>query len=62
MKIPNKREVQQIAINNSSVINSKAFINNYEKCTTKPYSFEMIDTTLTLYNILCFRKNLSEII
>ena len=39
MKIPNKREVQQIAINNSSVINSKAFINNYEKCTTKPYSF-----------------------
>ena len=37
MKIPNKRELQQIAINHSSEINTKEFINIYKKCTDKPY-------------------------
>ena len=46
MKIPNKRELQQIAINHSSNINTKDFINIYKKCTDKPYSFLVIDTTL----------------
>ena len=45
MKIPNKRELQQIAINHSSDINTKDFINIYKKCTDKPYSFLVIDTT-----------------
>ena len=39
MEIPNKRELQQIALNHSSDINTKDFINIYKKCTDKPYSF-----------------------
>ena len=38
-KIPNKRELQQIAINHSSDISTKDFINIYKECTGKPYSF-----------------------
>ena len=38
-KIPNKRELQQIAINHSSNISSKDFINIYRECTAEPYSF-----------------------
>ena len=37
MKIPNKRELQQIAINHSSNINTKYFIKIYKKCTDEPY-------------------------
>ena len=37
MKIPNKRELQQIAISHSSDIDFKDFINIYKKCTDKPY-------------------------
>ena len=33
MKIPNKRELQQIALNHSSDINSKDFIKIYKKYT-----------------------------
>ena len=39
MNIPNKRELQQIVINDSSDINTKDFIEIYRKCTDKPYSF-----------------------
>ena len=39
MKIPNRRELQQIGINHSSDINAKDFINIYKKCTDKPNSF-----------------------
>ena len=59
LKIPNKRELQQIAINHSSDINTKDFINIYKKCTGKPYSFLVIDTTLPSNNSLRFRKNLN---
>ena len=59
MKIPNKRELQQISINHSSDINTKDFINIYKKCTDKPYSFLVIDTTLPSNNPLRFRKNLN---
>ena len=58
-KIPNKRELQQIAINHSSDINTKDFIEIYRKCTDKPYSFLVIDTTLPSNNPLRFRKNLN---
>ena len=58
MEIPNKREVHQIAINHSSDINTKDFIEIYRKCTDKPYSFLVIDTTLPSNNLLRFRKNL----
>ena len=56
MKIPNKREQQQIAINHSSGINTKDFIEIHRKCTDKPYSFLVIDTTLPSNNSLRFRK------
>ena len=59
MKIPNKRELQQIAINHSSDINTKDFIEIYRKCTDKTYSFLVIDTTLPSNNPLRFRKNLN---
>ena len=38
-KIPNKRELQQIAINHSSDISTKDFANIYKKYTDEPYSF-----------------------
>ena len=61
MKIPNKRELQQIAINHSSDINTKDFANIYRKCTAEPYSFLVNDTTLSSDNPLRFRKNLYNI-
>ena len=39
MKIPNKQEPQQISFNHSSDIDFKNFMNLYEKCNAKPYSF-----------------------
>ena len=60
-KIPNKRELQQIAINHSSDINTKDFANIYRKCTDEPYSFLVIDTMLASNNPLRFRKNLFNI-
>ena len=39
MKIPNKRELQQIALNHSSDIDFKDFMNIYKKYTKEPYSF-----------------------
>ena len=56
-KIPNKRELQQIAINHSSDISTKDFINIHRKCTTEPYSFLVNNTTLASDNSLRFRKN-----
>ena len=58
MKIPNKRTLQQIALNHSSDIDFKDFINVYKKCTTEPYSFLINDTTLLSDDHLRFRKNL----
>ena len=46
MKIPNKRELQQIGLNHSSDIDVKDFIKIYKKCTAEPYSFLVNDTTL----------------
>ena len=58
MKIPNKRELQQIALNHSSDIDFKDFMNIYNKSTKEPYSFLVNDTTLPSDNPLKFRKNL----
>ena len=57
-KIPNKRELQQIALNHSSDIDFKDFIKIYKKCTKEPYSFFVNDTTLPSDDPLRFRKNL----
>ena len=58
MKIPNKRELQQIALNHSSDIDFKDFIKIYKKCTAEPYSFFVKDTTLPSDDPSRFRKNL----
>ena len=39
IKIPNKRELQQIASNHSSDIDFKDFIKFYKEYTKEPYSF-----------------------
>ena len=58
MKIPNKRELQPVAFNHSSGIDSKDFKNLYKKCTAKPYSLLVIDVTFGSNNPSRFRKNL----
>ena len=58
MKFPNKRELQQIALNHSSDIYIKDFIKIYKECTTEPYCFLVNDATLTSDDPLSFRKNL----
>ena len=60
-KIPNKRELQQIALNRSSDINTKDFTNVYRECTAEPYSFLVNDTTLQSNNSSRLRKNLFKI-
>ena len=60
MKINNKRELQNIAINHSADIDYKDFIKSYRECTKEPYNFLTIDTTLPSTNPLRFRKNLFD--
>ena len=57
MKINNKRELQNIAINHSVDIDYKDFIKIYREYTKEPYNFLTIDTTLPSTNTLRFRKN-----
>ena len=58
MKIPNKRELQQIASNHSSDINLKDFMKIYKEHAREPHSFLVNDTTLSSDNPLRFRKKL----
>ena len=45
VKIHNKKELQQIAINHSADIDYKDFLKIYRSCTKEPYSFFTINTT-----------------
>ena len=58
MKISNKRELENIAVNHSSDIDNKDFMKIYRECTNKLYSFLTIDTTLPASDLLKFRKKL----
>ena len=61
MKIPNKRELQQIVYNQLSDIDSKGFMDFYKKYTAKPYSILFIGAaTLALDNLSSFTKNTLE--
>ena len=60
MKINNKRELQNIAINHSADNDYKDFIKIYGEFTKEPYNFLAIDTTLPSTNTLRFRKNLFD--
>ena len=51
-KIPNKRELQQIAINHSSDINTKDFTNICRECTAEQCSFLVNDNMLRLHQII----------
>ena len=63
MKIPNKRELQQIAYNHSSDIDCKDFMNLYKKRASKPYTILAIDDArVASDNSFLSRKNLLEII
>ena len=44
-KLNNKRELQNIAINDSADIDYKDFIKIYRDCTKEPFNFLTIDTT-----------------
>ena len=56
MKIPNKRELQQIVINHSSDVDFKELMKIYKKCTAEPYSFLVNDISLPSDNPLRSRK------
>ena len=60
MKINNKTELQNIAINHSANIEYKDFMKIYRECTKEPFNFMTIDTTLPTSNSLRFRKNLFD--
>ena len=58
MKVNNRKELQNIAINHSVDIDYQDFMKIYEDCTKKQYSFFTIDTTLPASDSLRFRKKL----
>ena len=60
MKIHNRRELQQIAIDHSADIDYKGFLKIYRNCTNEPSSFLTIDTTLPADNPVRFRKYFSD--
>ena len=60
MKFPNKLELQEIAFTNSSEIDFKGFMNPYKKCTSKPYSFLVTNTSFASDNSSPFSKNILE--
>ena len=53
-------KIQSIAFNHSSDTDFQDFMNLYQLCTAKSYSFVVIDTTLKSDNSSHFRKNLLE--
>ena len=59
-KIPNRQELQQSAINNSSDIDFEGFMRLYRKYTAKPCSILFVDTTLPSNNASPVRKNILE--
>ena len=60
MKINNRKELQNIAINHSADIAYQDFMKIYRECTKEPCNFLAIDSTLPASNPLRFRKKLFE--
>ena len=57
MKINNRKDLQQIAIDHSADIDYKDFLKIYRNCTKEPYSFLTID----VHNpTMKFRKNFPD--
>ena len=60
MKINNRIELQNIAINHSGDIDYQDFMKIYRECTKEPYNLFTTDTKLPASNSLIFRKHLFE--
>ena len=59
MKIPKKRELQQMTLNHSSDVDFKDFMKIYKKCTSaKPFFLKVNDITLPSDNPLRFTENI----
>ena len=56
MKITNKQELQQIAVNHSSDVSFKELMNLYKKMCCKTIFFLVIDANLASDNSFRFRK------
>ena len=57
MKIQSRKELQNIAQENSGDIDFKDFLKTYKDYTSEPYSCMIIDTTVPSGNPMRFRKN-----
>ena len=60
MKVNNRIEFKNIAINHSADIDYNDFMKIYRECTKEPYKCLTIDTTLPASDPLRFRKNLFD--
>ena len=60
MKINNRKELENIAIDYSADIDWKDFMKIYRECTKEPYSFLAIGVTLPASDPLRFRKKLFD--
>ena len=60
MKINNKRELQNIAINHSADTDYKGFMEIYRECTKEPFNFLTIDANLLVSNPVRFSKGLFD--
>ena len=60
MKINNRKELQNVAINHSADIDYKDFIKIYKECTRESFNFLTIDTMSLASDPLRFRKNLFD--
>ena len=60
MKIDNRIELQNIAINHSADIDYNNSVRIYRECTRKPYYFLTTDTTLPASDPLRFKKYLFQ--
>ena len=58
MKINNRKELQNIAINHSGDIDYKDFVKIYRECIKITYYFLTIDTMLPASDPLRFRKKI----
>ena len=56
MKIKNRAELQNIAINHFADIDYKNFMKIYRECTKEPFNFLTIDTRLAANDPLRFRN------
>ena len=57
MKVPNKRELQQIVFDHSSDIDFRDSMNLYKKCTANPFSFLVIDCYSCIKYSFTFQKD-----